>query len=97
MTDRGPSRPDPKGLGSPLPSAMIPDSVECPFCMDTDTEQFGAFGSALSVSQYWCMWPRRGWGPPLPRAVRASPVQVGMPLELTMGVSAACSATSSGL
>jgi hypothetical protein len=54
VTDRGPSRPDPKGLGSPLPSAMIPDSVECPFCMGTDTEQFAAFGSALSVSQYWC-------------------------------------------
>ena len=35
-------------------SAMIPAAVECPFCSGTDTEQFSAFGSALSVSQYWC-------------------------------------------
>ena len=32
----------------------MPDAVECPFCAGFDTEQFSAFGSALSVSQYYC-------------------------------------------
>ncbi|NNK49533.1 MAG: hypothetical protein HKP01_11740 [Gemmatimonadetes bacterium] len=32
----------------------MPESVECPFCLGLDTEQFSAFGSALSVSQYYC-------------------------------------------
>lgn len=32
----------------------MPDSVECPFCQGEETEQFSAFGSALSVSQYYC-------------------------------------------
>jgi hypothetical protein len=32
----------------------MPDSVECPFCLGRETEQFSAFGSALSVSQYYC-------------------------------------------
>jgi len=36
------------------PSDAVPDSVECPFCDGSDTELFSAFGSALSVSQYWC-------------------------------------------
>lgn len=55
MTDHDPSRPPgPKGLRKPMPSTVIPESVQCPFCSGTDTEQFAAFGSALSVSQYWC-------------------------------------------
>jgi len=33
---------------------VIPEAVVCPFCSETETEQFSAFGSALSVSQYWC-------------------------------------------
>ena len=37
-----------------MSSTMIPEAVECPFCSANDTEQFSAFGSALSVSQYWC-------------------------------------------
>lgn len=41
-------------LGSTLYSAAMPEAVECPFCDGTDTEQFSAFGSALSVSQYYC-------------------------------------------
>ena len=41
-------------LGAPLHSAAIPDAVQCPFCDGTETEQFSAFGSALSVSQYYC-------------------------------------------
>jgi hypothetical protein len=32
----------------------MPECVECPFCLGLDTEQFSAFGSALSVSQYYC-------------------------------------------
>ena len=32
----------------------MPDAVECPFCGGSETEQFSAFGSALSVSQYYC-------------------------------------------
>lgn len=43
-----------RSLGSTLRSAAMPDSVECPFCRGLETEQFSAFGSALSVSQYYC-------------------------------------------
>jgi hypothetical protein len=32
----------------------LPDAVRCPHCGGSDTEQGGAFGSAVSVSQYWC-------------------------------------------
>jgi hypothetical protein len=32
----------------------MPDAVECPFCRGLETQQFSAFGSALSVSQYYC-------------------------------------------
>ena len=41
-------------LKRPLPSDAMPDSVACPFCDGTETEQFSAFGSAVSVSQYYC-------------------------------------------
>ena len=41
-------------LGQPLSSEVIPTAVECPFCGLEETEQFSAFGSALSVSQYYC-------------------------------------------
>jgi hypothetical protein len=41
-------------LGATLRSAAMPEAVECPFCEGADTEQFSAFGSALSVSQYYC-------------------------------------------
>lgn len=41
-------------LARPLASDAMPASVECPFCGGSDTEQFSAFGSALSVSQYYC-------------------------------------------
>jgi rubredoxin len=57
MSDREPNGRGPKrasGLQNPLTSEVIPDSVVCPFCDGTETEQFSAFGSALSVSQYWC-------------------------------------------
>lgn len=49
-----PSRRARTGLDAPLPSDALPAAVECPFCGRGDTEQFSAFGSALSVSQYWC-------------------------------------------
>lgn len=42
------------GLERPLASEAMPHSVVCPFCDSPDTEQFSAFGSALSVSQYYC-------------------------------------------
>lgn len=41
-------------LGAPLHNAALPEAVQCPFCEKMDTEQFSAFGSALSVSQYYC-------------------------------------------
>lgn len=44
----------PPALDRPLRSEALPDAVECPFCAGTETEQFSAFGSALSVSQYYC-------------------------------------------
>lgn len=43
-----------RSLGSPLHSDAMPDAVQCPFCLGSATEQFSAFGSALSVSQYYC-------------------------------------------
>lgn len=54
--DRGLDR-DGEGDGDldrPLSSRAMPDSVTCPFCDGTDTEQFSAFGSAVSVGQYYC-------------------------------------------
>lgn len=47
--DRGPG-----DLARPLPNEAMPTAVQCPFCRGSDTEQFSAFGSALSVSQYYC-------------------------------------------
>ncbi|MGI9037569.1 MAG: hypothetical protein ACR2GQ_01790 [Gemmatimonadota bacterium] len=41
-------------LDAPLQSDAMPASVTCPFCDGTETEQFSAFGSAVSVSQYYC-------------------------------------------
>jgi hypothetical protein len=43
-----------RSLASPLHSAAMPEAVECPFCDDVETEQLSAFGSALSVGQYYC-------------------------------------------
>ena len=37
-----------------LHSDALPDSVRCPHCGETDSEQFSAFGSAVSVSQFYC-------------------------------------------
>lgn len=45
---------DATDLKRPLSSEAMPESVACPFCDGVDTEQFSAFGSALSVSQYYC-------------------------------------------
>ena len=45
---------DDRELSQPLASRAIPEAVECPFCGREETEQFSAFGSALSVSQYYC-------------------------------------------
>lgn len=51
--DRGrPARRRPSD--EPLRTGELPDAVRCPHCDGTDTEQHGAFGSAVSVSQYWC-------------------------------------------
>jgi len=58
-------------LALPLHSGALPDSVPCPFCSGSETEQFSAFGSALSVSQYYCRgcrtvfeWMKRMGRPP---------------------------------
>lgn len=40
--------------GDTLRSAALPESVECPFCGGTETEQFSAFGGQASTSQYYC-------------------------------------------
>lgn len=37
-----------------LPTGELPEAAPCPHCGGTDTEQQAAFGSAVSVSQYWC-------------------------------------------
>ena len=48
------------GASGPRPSDRtdtsreLPDSARCPFCGEEDSEQFAAFGSALSTSQYYC-------------------------------------------
>jgi len=51
----GGSSSRPVSLDTPLHSDAIPESVPCPFCGESETEQFSAFGSALSVSQYYCL------------------------------------------
>lgn len=38
----------------PLRNEALPEAVTCPFCGRTETEQFAAFGSAVSTSQYYC-------------------------------------------
>jgi len=43
-----------RALDVPLRSECLADAIECPFCGGLETEQFAAFGSALSVSQYYC-------------------------------------------
>lgn len=35
-------------------SGALPESVTCPHCGSEETEQFSSFGSALSLSQYYC-------------------------------------------
>lgn len=42
------------GWDGPLHSGELPAAVDCPFCASSDTEQFSAFGSAVSTSQYYC-------------------------------------------
>lgn len=37
-----------------LRTGELPDSVRCPHCGEEESEQFSAFGSSLSVSQYYC-------------------------------------------
>jgi hypothetical protein len=46
--------PEPPALDKSLHSESLPDAIACPFCDSADTEQFSAFGSALSTSQYYC-------------------------------------------
>lgn len=53
-TDRSEDRPATHAADASLHSDALPDSVRCPHCGETDSEQFSAFGSAVSVSQYYC-------------------------------------------
>lgn len=46
--------PADRGSDEPLRSEELPESVRCPFCGGTETEQFATFGSAVSTSQYYC-------------------------------------------
>lgn len=45
---------DSDDLDRTLPSEELPEAVRCPFCGREETEQFSAFGSAVSTSQYYC-------------------------------------------
>lgn len=52
-------RDDPGGrssriLDTSLRNEALPERVRCPFCGGRETEQFSAFGSAASTSQYYC-------------------------------------------
>jgi transposase-like protein len=60
-----PSEPDDASGGEPGPpgrhpadetmrTGALPDEIRCPHCGEEESEQFAAFGSAVSVSQYWC-------------------------------------------
>lgn len=37
-----------------LRTGELPEAARCPHCGGEETEQHAAFGSAVSVSQYWC-------------------------------------------
>lgn len=52
--ERRPGRPPSRLLDSALHSDALPERARCPFCGERDTEQFAAFGSAVSTSQYYC-------------------------------------------
>lgn len=52
--DGGRGDADPADFDSTLRFEALPDSPTCPFCGGTDTEQFSAFGSQASTSQYYC-------------------------------------------
>lgn len=41
-------------LDGSLGNEALPRRVRCPFCGGRETEQFAAFGSAVSTSQYYC-------------------------------------------
>lgn len=53
-TGGGNDRPRPRAADASLRTEALPDSVRCPHCGETDSEQFSAFGSAVSVSQFYC-------------------------------------------
>ena len=50
----GPGRERRSAPDEPLRSESLPEHAVCPFCGREETEQFAVFGSALSVSQYYC-------------------------------------------
>lgn len=52
--DHGEHEADAGKLKRPMTSGAMPESVPCPFCDGSETEQFSAFGSAVSVGQYYC-------------------------------------------
>lgn len=50
----GTGRRPPRVLDTSLRNEALPEHARCPFCGGRDTEQFSAFGSAVSTSQYYC-------------------------------------------
>lgn len=52
--ERARGRPASRILDSTLGSDALPERARCPFCGGLETEQFSAFGSAVSTSQYYC-------------------------------------------
>ena len=52
--DGPPDRPGRRPSDETLRTDELPDSVRCPHCGEEESEQFAAFGSSLSVSQYYC-------------------------------------------
>lgn len=54
MPDRRRAARGSGSLDRTLRSEELPERARCPFCGGRDTEQFSAFGSAVSTSQYYC-------------------------------------------
>ena len=42
-------------------AGVLPETVECPFCEQTDTRLINPFGGQLTVAQYWCNRCRTGF------------------------------------
>lgn len=53
-SDEEPGSTDRHPADETMRTGALPDEIRCPHCGEEESEQFAAFGSAVSVSQYWC-------------------------------------------